>query len=38
VRQAAERWLRFDARVALSLVPRGQAASALPGSAAVAVS
>ena len=38
VRQAAERWLRFDARVALSVVPRGQAASALPGSAAVAVS
>jgi zinc protease len=38
VRLAARRYLRFDARVVLSIVPRGQAAFALPGSAAVSVS
>jgi zinc protease len=38
VRVAAERHLRFDARVVLSVVPRGQAASALPGSTPVSVS
>ena len=38
VRVAAERYLRFDARVVLSVVPRGQAASALPGSTPVSVS
>jgi zinc protease len=38
VRLAAQRYLRFDARVVLSIVPRGQAAFALPGSAAVSVS
>jgi zinc protease len=38
VRLAAKRYLRFDARVTLSVVPRGQAASALPGSTPVSVS
>ncbi len=38
VRLAAERHLRFDARVVLSVVPRGQAAAALAGSTPVAVS
>jgi zinc protease len=38
VRAAAERHLRFDARIALSVVPRGQSASALPGSEPVSVS
>jgi zinc protease len=38
VRLAALRHLRFDARVALSVVPRGQAPSALPGSTPVSVS
>jgi zinc protease len=38
VRAAAERYLRFDRRVVLSVVPRGQAAAALPGSDPVAVS
>ena len=38
VRAAAGRYLRFDARVALSIVPRGQGALALPGSELVSVS
>ena len=38
VREAAERHLRFDARVALSVVPRGQDAAALAGSSPVSVS
>ena len=38
VRAAAERYLRFDRRVILSLVPRGQSALALPGSMSVSVS
>jgi zinc protease len=38
VRLAAKRYLRFDARVALSVVPRGQMAMALPGSSPVSVS
>jgi zinc protease len=38
VRVAAERYLRVDARVVLSVVPRGHAAMALPGSTAVSVS
>ena len=38
VRAAAERHLRFDARVTLSIVPRGQSAQALSGSSAVRVS
>ncbi|HTM02040.1 MAG TPA: pitrilysin family protein [Vicinamibacterales bacterium] len=38
VRAAARHVLRFDARVALSVVPRGQQALALPGSETLAVS
>jgi zinc protease len=38
VRDAARRFLRGDRRVALSVVPRGQAALALPGSRLVSVS
>jgi zinc protease len=38
VRAAAARHLRFDARVTLSIVPRGQASAALAGSLPVAVS
>jgi zinc protease len=38
VRQTAQRYLRPDRRVILSVVPRGQAADALPGSEPVAVS
>jgi zinc protease len=38
VRDAARRFLRPDRRVVLSVVPRGQAADALPGSEPVAVS
>jgi zinc protease len=38
VRAAAERYLRFDARVVLSVVPRGHSASALSGSSPVSVS
>ena len=38
VQQAAGRRLHFDARVALSVVPRGQLALALPGSEPVSVS
>ena len=38
VRLAAKRYLRVDARVVLSVVPRGQAASALAGSTTVSVS
>jgi zinc protease len=38
VRAAARRYLAFDRRVLLSIVPRGQAALALPGSEPVAVS
>jgi zinc protease len=38
LRAAARRWLRFDQRVALSVVPRGQTASALAGSEPVSVS
>jgi zinc protease len=38
VRQAAKRHLRFDERVTLSLVPRGNVAMALPGSGPVSVS
>ena len=38
VRLAAQRYLRFDARVTLSVVPRGQTAFALPGSTSVSVS
>jgi len=38
VREAAARYLPFDARVALSVVPRGRAAAALAGSEPVAVS
>jgi zinc protease len=38
VRAAAARYLRFDARVVLSVVPRGHAGSALPGSTPVSVS
>ena len=38
VRAAAGRVLRFDARIALSVVPRGQQALALPGSETQAVS
>jgi zinc protease len=38
VQQAAARTLRFDERVALSVVPRGQLALALPGSEPVSVS
>jgi zinc protease len=38
VRAAAERYLRFDARVVLSVVPRGHGASALSGSEPVSVS
>jgi zinc protease len=38
VRAAAARWLRFDARVALSVVPRDQQSLGLPGSRPVAVS
>jgi zinc protease len=38
VRDAARRFLRGDRRVALSVVPRGQAALALPGSRPVSVS
>ena len=38
VRDAASEHLRFDRRVLLSVVPKGQAALALPGSEAVAVS
>ena len=38
VRAAARNHLRFDARVTLSIVPRGQAAAALAGSVSVSVS
>jgi zinc protease len=38
VRAAAERYLRVDRRVLLSVVPRGRAALALPGSEPVQVS
>jgi zinc protease len=38
VRETARRYLRADRRVILSVVPRGQAADALPGSEPVAVS
>ena len=38
VQDAARRFLRPDRRVVLSVVPRGQAADALPGSEPVAVS
>jgi zinc protease len=38
VRLAAQRYLRFDARVMLNVVPRGQAAFALPGCTSVSVS
>ena len=38
VREAAEQHLPFDARVTLSVVPRGDAARALSGSSAVSVS
>ena len=38
VRDAARRFLGFDRRVLLSVVPRGQSALALPGSEPVAVS
>jgi len=38
VRMTAKKWLRFDARVALSIVPRGQQSLALPGSEPVSVS
>jgi zinc protease len=38
VRLAARRYLRVDARVVLSVVPRGQAAAALAGSTPVSVS
>ena len=38
VRSAAERYLRFDRRVLLNVVPRGQQALALPGSEPVVVS
>ena len=38
VRAAAARFLRFDQRVVLSIVPRGQVALALPGSEPVVVS
>jgi zinc protease len=38
VRETARRYLRPDRRVVLSVVPRGQAAEALPGSEAVGVS
>jgi zinc protease len=38
VRAAAEAHLRFDARVTLSVVPKGEAAMALSGSSGVAVS
>jgi zinc protease len=38
VREAAHRYLRFDRRVMLSVVPRGQTAIALAGSEPVAVS
>jgi len=37
VRAAAQRWLRFDQRVMLSVVPKGSFELALPGSSAVAV-
>jgi zinc protease len=37
LRAAAGRYLRFDSRVVLSVVPRGQAASALAGSTPVSV-
>jgi zinc protease len=37
VRMAAGRYLMTEGRVALSIVPRGQAASALPGSESIAV-
>jgi zinc protease len=37
VRAAAERFLQFDTRVLLSIVPRGQHALALPGSEPVTV-
>jgi len=37
VRATARRWLRYDARVVLSLVPRGQQVLALPGSESVSV-
>jgi len=38
VRAVAQRYLRFDARVTLSVMPRGQAAMALSGSEPVSVS
>jgi zinc protease len=38
VRAAAARYLRFDRRVILAVVPRGQQALALPGSNPVSVS
>ena len=38
LRAAARNYLAFDRRVLLSIVPRGQAALALPGSEPVAVS
>jgi zinc protease len=38
VRAAAERHLRFDARVTLSVVPRGHTSMALAGSSPVSVS
>ena len=37
-RAAARRYLAFDRRVVLSIVPRGQTALALPGSEPVSVS
>ena len=38
VRATARRYLAFDRRVVLSVVPRGQTALALPGSEPVSVS
>src|SRR2546425_5970793 len=38
VRNAVRKYLAFDRRVLLSIVPRGQAALALPGSEPIAVS
>ena len=38
VRAAAERYFRFDARITLSVVPKGETAKALSGSSAVSVS
>jgi zinc protease len=38
VRAAAAKYLPFDARVTLSVVPRGRAAAALPGSTPISIS